>query len=50
MEFNDYDEKFIDMLPLFMCMKISSKDLLRVNKGFGGNLIISSSPFSQLSP
>ena len=36
-------EKFINRLPLFMCMKISSSDLLRVNKGFGGNLRSNSS-------
>ena len=26
------------MLLLFMCMNISKEDLLRINKGFGGNL------------
>ncbi len=25
-------------LPIFMCMKISKEDLLRINHGFGGNL------------
>ena len=31
------------MLLLFMCMNISKEDLLRINKGFGGNLRSSSS-------
>src|SRR3989304_6678628 len=29
---------FINNLQLFMCMKISKKELLRINHGFGGNL------------
>src|SRR3990167_5992368 len=29
---------FINNLTLFMCMKIVKENLLRVNKGFGGNL------------
>ena len=33
-----FSEIFINILPLFMCMKISKEDLLRINRGFGGNL------------
>lgn len=31
-------ERFINNPLLFMCMEISKKDLLRINKGFGGGL------------
>ena len=30
--------RFKYYLPIFMCMKISKEELLRINKGFGGNL------------
>ena len=36
-------ERFINNLPLSICMKISKEDLLRINQGFGGNLISDSS-------
>lgn len=38
-----FRERFINKLLLFMCMKISKEDLLRINQGFGGNLRNSSS-------
>ena len=31
-------ETFINKSLLFMCMKISKEELLRINNGFGGNL------------
>jgi len=31
-------ERFIYMLQLLMCMIISKEDLIRINRGFGGNL------------
>jgi prophage maintenance system killer protein len=34
----DKIEKFINKYQLFMCMDIDKKELLRINKGFGGNL------------
>ena len=36
-------ERFIYKLTHFMCMKIDKESLLRINKGFGGNLLASSS-------
>ena len=32
------NETFIYLLPFYMCMNISKKDLIRINQGFGGNL------------
>ena len=36
-------ERFIYKSTLFMCMKVDKVELLRINKGFGGNLISDSS-------
>ena len=35
---NSNIKRFKYYLLLFMCMDISKEDLLRINKGFGGNL------------
>jgi len=32
------DKRFKYILQLIMCMKISKKDIIRINKGFGGDL------------